>query len=133
MIFSNMKILGLDYGEAKVGLAIGDSETGTALPYKIVKNSGWSNLLVEIKKICDAEKIERIVVGLPVNGQNGASAQMKRVGEFIEKLEEFSGLEVTSQDERFSTRQARELINKKRKDDDIAAMLILQNYLDSRH
>lgn len=125
-----MKLLAIDYGEAKVGLAIGDSETKTALPYKIIKHSGWNNLLSEIKNICYQENIEIIVVGLPVNGADSDSLQMRRVGEFIERLGAFTGLTINGQDERFSTRQARELIDKKRQDDDIAAMLILQNYFD---
>ncbi|HNP74762.1 MAG TPA: Holliday junction resolvase RuvX [bacterium] len=125
-----MKILGLDYGEAKVGLALGDSETRTALPYKIIRNSGWNNLLLELKSICRTERIEKVVVGLPINSAQGDSVLMKRVTEFMKRLREALALEVFGQDERFSTRQARELIDKKRADDDIAAMLILQSYFD---
>ncbi|HNS34274.1 MAG TPA: Holliday junction resolvase RuvX [bacterium] len=125
-----MKILGLDYGEAKVGLALGDSETRTALPYKIIRNSGWNNLLLELKSICRTERIEKVVVGLPINSAQGDSVLMKQVTEFMKRLREALALEVFGQDERFSTRQARELIDKKRADDDIAAMLILQSYFD---
>ena len=126
-----MKILGLDYGEAKIGLAIGEVVSGVATPFGVIKNLGWNNLADEIKKICEKERIEKIVVGVPVKPQAIESTQIKKVDDFINLLKEKTGLEVHGQDERFSTQEAQKLIAKNRsKDDDLSAMLILQNYLD---
>lgn len=127
-----MKLLGLDYGESKIGLAIGDIESGVATPFGVIKNLGTNNAIDEIKKLCDQERIEKIVIGVPVNPNTLDSEPIRRVESFIAKLKDKTGLEVIGRDERFSTQEAQKLISKnKSKDDDISAMLILQNYFDS--
>lgn len=127
-----MKLLGLDYGEAKIGLAIGDIESGVATPFGVVKNLGINNIVDDLKKICDKERIDKIVVGMPVNPQVIESLEIKKVEDFIVRLKEKTGLAVEGRDERFSTQEAQKLITKnKAQDDDISAMLILQNYFDS--
>lgn len=127
-----MKLLGIDYGDSKIGLAIADVESGIATPFGVIKNLGWNNALDEIKKVSDRERIEKIVVGVPVNPQALESTQVDKVNKFISKLSVLTGLEVVGQDERFSTQEAQKLIEKgKAHDDDLSAMLILQNYLDS--
>lgn len=128
-----MKLLGLDYGEAKIGLAIGDLENGVAVPYGIIKNLGWNNAISEIKKLCDKEGISKIIIGVPVNPIFLESEQIKTIENFILQLKAKTGLEVEGQDERFSTQAAQKLITQhKAHDDDVAAMLILQNYFDSQ-
>jgi len=128
-----MKLLGLDYGEAKIGLAIGDIESGVATPYGIIKNLGWNNATHEIKNICDKEGITKIIIGVPVNPASLESEQIRKIENFILQLKEKTGLEVLGKDERFSTQEAQKLITKdKAHDDDVAAMLILQNYFDSQ-
>lgn len=127
-----MKLLGLDYGEAKIGLAIGDIESGVATPFGVIKNLGINNILGEIKNICDQEKISKIIIGIPVNPILIDSPQIRKIENFIIQLKEKTGLEVEGRDERFSTQEAQKLITKnKAKDDDVSAMLILQNYFDS--
>ena len=124
-----MKLLGLDYGDAKIGLAIGDTDSKVASPFKILKNAGWNNLFQDLKLICQKEKIEKIIIGLPKNKKS--PDQAKRVLDFITKLKERLDIEVEIQDEQFTTAQASKLINNsKKQDDDIAAMLILQSYFD---
>ncbi|MFA6422252.1 MAG: Holliday junction resolvase RuvX [Candidatus Buchananbacteria bacterium] len=124
-----MKLLGIDYGDSKVGLAVADTESGMALPYQILKSKGWSDLIVEIQKICKNENIEKIIIGLPIGSSGKESLQATRTREFVKKLEESIKIEVELLDERFSTQQAQKLSPGK-DEDDIAAMLILQNYLD---
>mgnify|MGYP001571995610 CR=1 FL=1 len=124
-----MKLLGLDYGDVKIGLAIGDTYSRVASPFKILKNAGWNNLFQDLKLICQKEKIEKIIIGLPINKKS--PDQAKRVSDFIAALKEQLNIEVEIQDEQFTTAQASKLINNSKKhDDDIAAMLILQAYLD---
>jgi len=126
-----MKLLGIDYGDSKIGLAIADVESGVATPFGVIKNLGWNNSIDEIKNLCEKERIEKIVVGIPVNMQEIESEQIKKIQKFISQLEEKTGLEVEGRDERFSTQEAQKLIQKnKANDDDLSAMLILQGYLD---
>lgn len=127
-----MKLLGIDYGDAKVGLAIGDTESGFASPYKILKNTGRNNLLNELNDICQKEKVETIVIGLP-ESEVQSPEQLERVKDFITQLELAVAVPIITQDERFTTLQAQKLSRgSKKHEDDIAAMLILQGYLDSK-
>lgn len=126
-----MKLLGIDYGNAKIGLAIGDIESGVSTPIGVIKNLGWNNVVDEINKLCEKERIEKIVIGVPVNPGDMESEQIKNIQQFIKLLSEKTGLEVMEEDERFSTKEAQKLIEKgKSKDDDLSAMIILQSYLD---
>ena len=124
-----MKLLGIDYGDVKVGIAVADTESGMALPYEILKGSSWINLIEELKKIIKSERIEKIVVGLPVDSKGKESIQAERVREFVKKLGEEVDIAIEVLDERYSTQEAQKLSPGK-KEDDISAMLILQNYLD---
>lgn len=124
-----MKLLGIDYGDSKVGLAVADTESGMALPYQILKNTSWNNLIIELQKICKNENIEKIIIGLPIGSSGKESQQATHTREFVKKLQEDIKIEVELLDERFSTQQAQKLSPGK-DEDDIAAMLILQNYLD---
>lgn len=125
-----MKYLGIDYGDAKIGLAIADSETGLALPYKIISNKKGNFLLKELQDIIKSEKIEIIIVGVPFNLSSKTSSQENKARQFIDFLrEQLLDVEIIPYDERFSTQAAHKL-QTGNKDDDIAAMLILQGYLD---
>lgn len=128
-----MKLLGIDYGESKIGLAIGDNESRVAIPFDIIKNQDKRNSIEEIKNVCQKENIKKIIVGLPINPQASSSDQIKKIEDFIFQLANSTGIEVESQDERFSTQEAQKLIEKnKTQDDDISAMLILQSYIDKK-
>src|SRR3989339_614625 len=117
---SMTKILGIDYGSSKVGLALADLAVGVAMPWKVVKAK---DLNIESLKDClKAEEIDKIVVGLPLGMSGGETAQTKEVKRFIQKLKDNLEIEVVSHDERLSTVEAA----KKGKDDAVAAMYILQ-------
>lgn len=126
-----MKYLGIDYGEKKIGLAIADSETKIASPYKILINS--KDISSKISEICYKEDIDKIIIGLPLTLKNSTSKQTKIVLNFIDKLKKIIDLPIIEQDERLSSGYAKELIKQmkiKHLDDDVAAMIILQSYLD---
>lgn len=126
-----MKYLGIDYGEAKVGLALGDDESHLALPYKIIKNSGWEKLFSDLADIIKAENIEIVVVGLPLNIKAEDTKQTVSTRKFFDRLKELHpDLAVEFHDERFTSREAQKLGTGQR-DDDVASMLMLQNYLDA--
>src|SRR4030042_5379345 len=125
------KLLGIDYGEKKVGLAIADTETRIASPYKILTND--KDLLGKIKDICLKEEIGKIIVGVPLTLKSASSRQTNIVLKFIDKLKKATYIEITEQDERLSSAYAKSLMKEmkiKHMDDDVAAMIILQSYLD---
>lgn len=126
-----MKLLGIDYGDSKVGLAIGDTESGLALPYKILKNIGSKKLISDIDAICREERIAEVVVGIPTNTQaKKVTPSEVKVQDFIDELRQTVNLPLQKQSEIFTTKAAQKLSGGNR-DDDLAAMLILQSYLDA--
>lgn len=119
-------LLGIDYGQSKIGLALADSETKTAVPFGMVKSN---NLFSIIKDIIKSENIDKIVIGLPLNMSGEETAQTNITQEFIEDLKVKTGLEVITEDERLTSVQA----NRLGKDDAVAAMYILQTYIDKHY
>jgi putative Holliday junction resolvase len=126
-----MKLLGIDYGDSKVGLALGDSASGLSLPYQIIKNKNWQELISEIKKLCQAEKIEQIVVGLPKQKTTTDTQQTSVVRDFISYLEKELTVMVNVYDESYTSAQAQKL-GVTGDDDAVAAMIMLQSYLDAQ-
>jgi len=125
-----MRLLGIDFGRAKIGLAI--SEGFLAEPYSVIRYEQEKELLEKIKVLVDKEKIDKVVVGV----SEGKSAE--EATSFGEKLREL-GLEIIFFDETLSTVSAQELSReagmkrKKRKalEDAFAASVMLQSFLDS--
>jgi putative Holliday junction resolvase len=134
-----MKILGLDIGEKRIGIAISDELGYTAQGIKVLTRSGLDDDLEVIKELIKEAKASEVVVGLPKNmdGSLGESAQ--KVLSFTKRMEEFVSIPVILWDERWTTAEATRLLvdadisrAKRRKVvDKLAAVLILQGYLDS--
>lgn len=138
-----MTILAIDYGAKKIGLAKSDTEQSMALPLDIIPHTSKQEVLEKINNICQENSIEKIVVGVPVSLSNGKkdfirgidfeNKQMKEVLGFIDWLKEVIHLPVEMEDERLSTKLASNMMKGEMKgedDDAVAAMLILQSYLD---
>jgi len=126
-----IKYLGLDYGAGKIGLAIADSEIKLASPFKVLKND--QEFYDSFTRICKEEKIDKIIIGLPKGLKGTKSVQYKKVKKFIKDLQKKIKLPILEQDEKYTTQYAQRLLkNSKKKniDDDVAAMLILQSWLD---
>lgn len=123
-----MKYLGVDWGEVRIGLALGDNETKIATPFKTVKNAD------DVRRAATDEKINVIVLGRPVSITNHQSPiTNEKYHKFVQALKAKIGVPVAFIDERLSSKAADALPgNKKTKAgrDEIAAMLILQSYLD---
>lgn len=128
-----MSILGIDYGEKKIGLA--KSAGSLAVPFMIFENKGNDFVLKKIKEVCESESIDAVVVGVPKSlGGGKESKQHKKVLDFIQKLSSLDK-KIISEDERLSTKMAREMskdMKNKGDDDATSAMLILQSYLDRK-
>lgn len=123
------KILGIDYGTKNIGLAISDSEQRQAFVYGTLKLSlkFWE----ELKEICEKEKIDKVVVGLPI-GLNGEYTQKTiEVINFTHLLAERTKLIVETEDERLSTIEGQKFSAGHSRDES-AARVILQSYLDRK-
>ncbi len=120
------KLLGIDYGESKVGLAIADSETKLAIPQEVVKSKDLED---KIDYYINQESVEKIIIGLPLGLDGHDTKQTLIVKKYIEYLKKKFKVEVIVQDERLSTKEAA----RDGHDDDVAAMYILQTYLDKEY
>lgn len=133
------KILGIDYGDARVGLAITDALKITAQPMDTLAIHGDSNLLIEkIQQIMIESKLETVVIGYPRHLNGDVSETAKKIDDVIIKLEAL-GLKVVKWDERLTTVMAHKTMRElgiKQKDkkihaDRLAAMYILEDYINS--
>ena len=136
-----MRIMGLDFGSKTVGVAVSDPLGITAQGVEIVRRKSPNKLrqtLARIEKLVGEYDVERIVLGYPKNMNNTEGERCERTKEFKELLERRTGLPVILWDERLTTVAAdRSMMEmgirrENRKDyvDEIAAILILQGYLD---
>ena len=131
------KIMGIDYGDARTGVAISDLLCSIVGSTCVVPSRNREKAVADIVKLCRDNVVGEIVVGLPRNmdGSEGPRAQLCR--EFAEVLRETTGLPVAMWDERRTTVEAHNILSqhnyhgKKRKEtvDAVAASLILEGYL----
>ena len=134
-----MKILGIDYGEKRIGLALSDASNIIAHGLRVLNRVTTGNWLEEIKTIVDENKIEKIVIGLPKNMSGSIGEKGKEVLALVKLLEKVVNVPIVTWDERLTTVSAEKLLlqaelsRKKRKGilDKLSASIILQNYLDS--
>jgi len=134
------KIMGIDYGDARTGVAISDLLCSIVGSTTVVPSRNTEKAIADIVRLAKENTVGEIVVGLPRNmdGTEGIRAELCR--EFAKKLEEATGLKVTMWDERRTTVEAHNILSqhnyhgKKRKDtvDAVAASLILEGYLNFR-
>ena len=135
-----MVIMSVDLGKARTGLALCDKTEFLASPYRVIFEKSPAKLPQRVADAAKEAGAELIVVGLPKNmdGSEGESAQNARA--FAQQLSELTGLETVMQDERGTTITAHSFLNdtntrgKKRKNvvDEVAATIILQDFLDKR-
>ena len=135
------RILALDVGEKRIGVAVSDCLNITAQGQGMIKNKDTTDTLNKIKDLIKQYDISKIIVGMPfnMNGTKGYSA--RSVEAFVERLKKEVSIDVEIADERLTTAQGERVLleadvsREKRKKfvDKIAAQLILQSYLDSPH
>lgn len=135
-----MRYLGLDYGSKTCGVAISDSTGLIASSLEVIRYKLSEELIFKLSNIIKEKKIEKIVLGNPLNLNGTLSKRSEETLKFKELLEKEFNIEVFMQDERLSTIEAERILlnnNTKRKDrkkviDKMAAVIILQAYLDKR-
>ena len=144
-----MRILGLDYGTKTVGVAVSDPLEITAQPVETIERKSANKLrqtlarieaiIEEYGAVSEQEKIGRIVLGYPKNMNNTVGERAEKSLEFKEMLEKRTGLPVIMWDERLTTMAADRTLeetgvhkeDRKQYLDQVAAVFILQGYLDS--
>lgn len=134
-----MKILSIDLGEVRTGIAVSDFNQILASPFCVIKEKEKSKLIEKIFKICKDEKIGKVIVGLPKNMDGSEGESAKKAKKFAEDFNRTTKLPVIMIDERKTTALANNFLNEvnvfgaKRKNvvDSVAATIILQDYLDS--
>ena len=134
-----MKIMAIDYGDARTGIAISDRMGMLVGQTTVIHSWNREKTAQEIKKLIETNAVERLVMGFPRNmdGSEGPRADLYR--EFAAYLKEVTGMEVFLWDERRTTVEAHQILSannyhgKKRKNtvDAVAASLILEGYLNS--
>ena len=136
-----MRIMGLDFGAATVGVAISDALLLTAQGLETIRREQELQLRKtyrRIEELVQEYEVERIVVGYPKHLNNTVGERAKKAEEFAENIKRRTGLPVELQDERLTTVEAHRVLDagnaglekKKEVVDKLAAVLILQSYLD---
>jgi putative Holliday junction resolvase len=137
-----MRILALDVGDRRIGVAVSDPTGLIARPLAIIARKGTPSDTQTIAKLIREQTVEKVVIGLPLSLDGHMGLQAEKVQQFSAQLASITGVSLELYDERFSTITAREhrlesgVGKKKRRapDDDAAAAVILQSYLDkTRH
>jgi len=134
-----MRVLALDVGDSRIGLAISDPNGQVAVPLRTLHRRSLETDIAEIAAVAAQEGVEVIVVGFPLSLDGTAGHQAQRVQDFVDDLRTAIPLPVELWDERLSTAQAEQLLRtvpprsrKARAEQDaLAAAIVLQAYLDS--
>ncbi len=136
-----MRILALDVGDNRIGVAVSDPTELLAKPLTIVRRLNLASDIQVISRLAGEQSAGKLVVGLPISLEGGEGMQAEKVRAFASGLGKALALPIEMVDERFSTVTAQEYMHesgKKKKgktkqhDDAVAAAVILQNYLDAR-
>lgn len=130
------KILGLDWGQKRIGVAISDSEKLMAFPKTSIQNN--NEAIKKIGEICKKENVNLIVLGYPYNLEGEQNDSTVAVEKFAKRLNEELNIDIDFIDERLTSVQSDSIItsinikkeDRKKETDIIAASLILKNYLD---
>lgn len=137
-----MRIMGLDVGSKTVGVAVSDPMGWTAQGVEIIQiNEASGNYgYKRVKALMDEYEVTKVCIGLPKNMNNTIGPRAEASLAYGEKLEELYGIPVVYQDERLTTVQAERMLveqgnvsraKRKKVIDKVAAVMILQNYLDA--
>lgn len=135
-----MRILGIDLGEKRIGLALSDALGITAQGLPTIQVQSEQEICPKIMKIIQEKKVEQLVFGLPKNMNGTLGPQAKKVQECAQKLKQLSSLPIDFEDERLSTVRAEQVLleadtsraKRKKVIDRLSAVIILQSYLDRK-
>ena len=135
-----MRILGIDFGDRKIGLAISDSLWITAQPLASYRRGTEKEDEKYFKALIAEYEITEIIVGMPLRMDGSSGTRAEKTREFARWLEQILNLPILFWDERLTTKQANKILSqrkiatkaKKNIEDQISAMIILSTYLESK-
>jgi putative holliday junction resolvase len=134
-----LRIMALDVGDSRIGVALSDPMEVLASPLVIIKRLNETSDIQSVAKMVDEHAVGKLIVGLPLSLSGGEGIQVEKVKAFVNSLKTILKIPLAMVDERFSTVTAREYMREsggkkkgrfKKHDDAIAAAVILQGYLD---
>lgn len=128
-----MKLLGIDYGQKRVGFAIGETEENTAIDLGAISFSQERDILKKARQIAEEEHIEQIVLGLPLSQSGERLARARQVERFGNALYETCNIPIIFEDERFTSAAFKRIPSRYRQGkslDALSALLILSGYMD---
>lgn len=134
-----MRILGLDHGTRRIGVALSDEMRLIAQPLEYIPSEPFAKFVERLGKILREQNVELIVIGLPRNMDGSYGPAAEKVREFVQALAAKINVPIKLWDERLTTVQAQRVLiqggtrrqQRKQKVDQIAAAILLQSYLDS--
>ncbi|HWK71206.1 Holliday junction resolvase RuvX [Pollutimonas sp. M17] len=124
-------LLAFDYGTKKIGVAIGNTLTGQARPLEILTSVQRDRRFADIEQLLAAWQPDKVIVGLPLASDGGEQYASLRCRRFANQLRGRFGVQVELVDERGSSMEAQQMLGTHAADDAMAAMVILQRYLDA--
>ena len=133
-----MRIMGLDVGDRNIGIAVSDSLLLTAQGRPTLRRTSWKSDVEHLRRVVEEDDVQRIVVVNPLHMGGQESLQSQKIARFATKLSKTLGLPVILWDERLTSVAAEQHLeeaglkwrDRKKHVDKIAAMFILQDYLD---
>lgn len=132
-----MRILAIDPGERRLGVAVSDPTGIIAVPVEVIERRGWAKDLARLRHLMEIYQVTEIVVGLPLTESGTVGPQARVAARFAERLRASLAVPVTEVDERYSTVAAERSLREsgagraaRRRRDAVAAALILQPMLD---
>ncbi len=135
------KIIALDIGEKRIGTAVSDALGMLAHPLKTIVWKGYNRFVEELKELIAEQEAAALVIGMPYTLKGTASKKTEEVQKLAEQLRASLNLEIIEEDERLTTKMAENALHavgkkpsrQREKIDQIAAVYILQSYLDRTH
>ena len=132
------RVLGLDIGDVRTGVAVSDPLQIIASPREVVPSASPDILLARVQELVRETEARTVVVGVPLDQHGNRGPQAEKVISFVERLRAVVDIPVVTQDERFSTAEAQRMLiaadvrraKRKKVVDKVAAAHILQTYLD---
>ena len=127
-----MQIIAFDYGEKKIGVAVGQTSTNTSSPLQIIFNKDNKTNWISISSLLDEWKPDLILIGKPLNMDGSESEIMKKVDKFYKELKSIYDADIEFVDERLTTFEAREILKDEKHDnvDAHAAKILIDNWFD---
>lgn len=134
-----MRILALDHGEKRIGVAVSDEMKMIAQPLEYILAEPFSGVIERLKTLIREKEVEMILVGLPRNMDGSYGPAALKVREFVTVLNDALGIAIKTWDERLTSAQANRFLlqanvkrsDRKEKVDKMAAAILLQSYLDN--